>query len=101
MSGIDEVGSRGIPQCPNCGDKTSYWLLRNKWENDIGYLNYDFEYAKDNGEFNMESSMELVMDTTIKMICSRCRYEASEQLLKDGLAAYYKNMRRYPELVRN
>ncbi len=101
MSGIDEIGNRGIPQCPDCGDKTRYWILRDRSDVDMGYLNYNYEFAKDNKEFNIERPMQEVMASTTKMVCSSCKYKASEELLKEGLGALYKDIRRYPNLVRD
>ena len=101
MSGIDEIGSRGIPQCPDCKDETRYWILRDRADRDMGYLNYNYKYAKDNGEFNMEYPMQKVMDTTTKMVCASCKHRASEEMLKSGLGAFYKDIRRYPKFVRD
>lgn len=101
MSGIDEIGSRGIPPCPDCGSDTRYWVLRNNADTDLGYLNYNSDFAKDNGEFNMERPVDEVIKTATKMVCSRCKYKANESLLKNAIAAVYKDIRRYPEYVRN
>ena len=101
MSGIDEIGNGGIPPCPDCGERTKYWILRNRSEIDLGYLNYNPDSVRHNGEFNMNRPMDEVIKTATKMVCSECKYKADELLLKNAMAAVYKDIRRYPEYVRN
>lgn len=102
MSGIDEMGSCGIPECPKCGVNTRYWVIRDANEEaNLGYLNYGFEFAKNNGEFNMKYSVSKVLRDAVVMQCISCGYKDSRELLKAGLRAVEQDRRRFPELVRN
>ena len=99
MSGIDEIGNNGIPECPVCESRTEYWILQDKKGLDLGFLNYHPRHARSNGEFNLEFSKERVLQDTTLMECYSCSYIADGFMLKEGLGAIRNDRRRFPELV--
>jgi len=101
MSGLDEIGKRGIPQCPNCGHITKYWLVRDKREDILCYLNYEEELAKVNGEFNFKVGTEDFFKRAYYIQCNICRYLDFDELFMEAIWAIKNDFRRFLHFVGN
>jgi hypothetical protein len=97
MSGLDE---QGIPECPNCKEKTNYWrVYKGSNSSVLVYFNYRRKTVMRNGEFNQKSSRSTILAFAKYMVCDSCGYIANGGLFGKAMNAFKYNKRRFPELV--